>query len=68
LDRQIRGQQARDRRKERHLLEHGWRVLTVWECAVTGRSAKSLATIGKYVKAWLKSSAETGSFAGDRDA
>jgi DNA mismatch endonuclease (patch repair protein) len=56
---------ARDQRKERQLLEHGWRVLTVWECAVTGRSAKSLSTIGKSVKAWLKSSAGTGSFAGD---
>jgi DNA mismatch endonuclease (patch repair protein) len=55
---------ARDSRNERLLVENGWRVLIVWECALRGKGAKSTAAIGRGVKAWLKSSSRTGSIGG----
>lgn len=37
----IEGNKARDRRVERELLELGWDVITVWECALRTVAARS---------------------------
>jgi DNA mismatch endonuclease (patch repair protein) len=50
----------RDDRNRKLLLESGWRVFTVWECALRGRSAKSPAAVVVAVKSWLNSSKQTG--------
>ena len=55
---------SRDERKRDLLLKDGWRVLTVWECALKGKTAKTSTAIAKTVKAWLKSANSTGEVAG----
>jgi DNA mismatch endonuclease (patch repair protein) len=37
------------------LLRDGWRVLTVWECALRGRSDKQIVSLVARAAAWLKS-------------
>ena len=44
---------ARDRRVARLLAESGWRVATVWECAL--RDADAVAATSRRVAAWLPS-------------
>jgi DNA mismatch endonuclease (patch repair protein) len=51
---------SRDKRNNRKLRDAGWRVLTVWECSLRGRSAKEPAVIGAAVGRWLKSKKRTG--------
>ena len=51
---------ARDTRNLNLLLEAGWRVLTVWECALRGRSARPATAVAAAVKSWLKSSKRRG--------
>src|SRR5579872_1205754 len=46
----------RDKRKTRSLLKGGWRVLTVWECALKGKTSRTSFDIADTVKAWLISS------------
>lgn len=36
----IQGNRERDRRTHQELIERGWRVLTVWECATRGAGRK----------------------------
>ncbi|MCA0300833.1 MAG: DNA mismatch endonuclease Vsr [Proteobacteria bacterium] len=48
---------ARDRRVAKLLAESGWRVATVWECAL--RDADGVATTSGRVAAWLRSASET---------
>lgn len=38
----IRGNQRRDRAAAVSLRDRGWRVLTIWECALKGRQRRSL--------------------------
>ncbi|WP_235962907.1 very short patch repair endonuclease [Ruegeria haliotis] len=45
----------RDLEQRQTLIESGWRVATVWECALMGRSRLHVAEIGEYCAAWLKS-------------
>jgi DNA mismatch endonuclease (patch repair protein) len=52
----FRANRSRDERNLGALLERGWRVLTIWECALRGKTAKSSSVVGKTVKAWLESS------------
>ena len=47
--------QERDERKIRNLIEDGWRVLIVWECALVGKSRKPIDSVVDAVAAWLKS-------------
>jgi DNA mismatch endonuclease (patch repair protein) len=54
----------RDERDLRLLHESGWRVLTVWECALRGKTARTSSVIAKAVKAWLASSDDIGEIAG----
>jgi DNA mismatch endonuclease, patch repair protein len=46
---------TRDERKRNELLQAGWRVLTVWECALRGKSARSPAVVAAEVRSWLRS-------------
>ena len=55
---------SRDQRNLRLLRESGWRVLTVWECAVKGKTARTSFDIADMVKAWLVSSDDVGEIAG----
>lgn len=55
---------TRDERTVRLLLESGWRVLTVWECALRGKTAQPSSAIAQGVKAWLDSSEKLGEMAG----
>ncbi|KVU88404.1 very short patch repair endonuclease [Burkholderia ubonensis] len=44
---------ARDQEQCSLLIDSGWRVLTVWECAI---SARRLAVTAELVEAWLRAS------------
>jgi DNA mismatch endonuclease, patch repair protein len=46
---------VRDARNRAQLLQKGWRVLTVWECTLRGKTAKPLDGLAKQVDSWLKS-------------
>lgn len=46
----------RDERNVQLLLERNWRVMVVWECAITGKTAYSAAQLADRVSAWLQSS------------
>jgi DNA mismatch endonuclease, patch repair protein len=50
---------VRDTRKRAELLERGWRVLTVWECTLTGKLAQPAELLARRVKAWLESEKRT---------
>lgn len=45
----------RDRRDYRDLLDAGWRLCVVWECALKGRTSASAAEIVQAVAGWLES-------------
>lgn len=51
---------SRDERVQKMLLQAGWRVLIVWECALRGKSARPAAAVAEAVKAWLDSSETIG--------
>jgi DNA mismatch endonuclease, patch repair protein len=51
---------ARDIKKHTQLLDLGWRVLTVWECTLIGKTAKPLDIVTKKTLQWLKSSKRIG--------
>ena len=55
---------TRDQKNVTQLLEHGWRVMTVWECALRGKTSYPPVTIANWVKSWLESSQVTGNIAG----
>lgn len=46
---------ARDARNRTELLGQGWRVLTVWECRLRGKTAQPLDRLAKRVETWLES-------------
>jgi len=45
---------SRDERAIRALKERGWRVLTVWECALKGRFRQPEAVLIAEIEAWLR--------------
>lgn len=47
---------CRDERNVGMLLERGWRVLTVWECALKGKTAPPSEALVHEIKAWFESS------------
>lgn len=49
----IQGNRDRDCRDEARLLAEGWRVLTVWECALKGKKKRSPADFVEQVAAWI---------------
>ncbi|WP_093234046.1 very short patch repair endonuclease [Sinorhizobium sp. NFACC03] len=50
----------RDKRNVELLRSAGWRVCTVWECALLGKSANGVGQAATDVKAWLESTAPVG--------
>jgi len=50
----IDGNVARDERAMTALREAGWRVLTVWECALTGKRKRPVEGVASEVAAWLE--------------
>lgn len=52
----ITGNRARDAAVKEKLLEAGWRVLTVWECAIKGPGRLAVETIVDRCARWLVSS------------
>lgn len=51
----INGNRSRDGLQKEALLEQGWRVLTVWECALRGKKADTLQLTIDSISAWLTS-------------
>jgi DNA mismatch endonuclease, patch repair protein len=49
----IEGNRERDRRTEAQLLAAGWRVLTVWECAVKGSEKRKLDDVINEMERWI---------------
>jgi DNA mismatch endonuclease (patch repair protein) len=56
--------QARDAAAQAQLLADGWRVLTVWECAMRGRARWPINELLAEVHAWLEEGGAAGEFAG----
>lgn len=54
--------QERDHVVQKRLTETGWRVLTVWECALRDGTEAELGILADHVVQWLQS-AQTGSLA-----
>ncbi|KEI72390.1 very short patch repair endonuclease [Endozoicomonas elysicola] len=55
----ITGNQQRDKRNLRDLQADGWRVLTLWECALKGRYKLPLDVIADLIENWLLVGGET---------
>ena len=53
--RKISGNVERDGRRHRELAAAGWRVATIWECALKGRSRLPVSVIAGYCAEWLES-------------
>ena len=51
----IESNMARDRRQFRQLRDSGWRVATVWECALKGRRRQPVGTVADRCAEWLVS-------------
>jgi DNA mismatch endonuclease (patch repair protein) len=49
----IQTNRERDRRDEARLLALGWRILTVWECALKGKYKRSVSEIVDQVSVWI---------------
>lgn len=50
----IDGNHARDQRVRERLLEEGWRVLTVWECALKGAHRRPINDLIERISRWLR--------------
>lgn len=55
----------RDNRDSVLLLESGWRVLRIWECALKGRKRLSADEIGMKTISWLGSAQSSGDISGE---
>ena len=51
--RKIRDNRTRDESAIQRLLSAGWRVCTIWECTLRGRSRRSLQDIADITGSWL---------------
>lgn len=49
----------RDRKSELWLVEHGWRVLTVWECAIRTPKHFNLDELLDFIECWLIGDAQS---------
>ena len=49
----IEGNRARDARTSHLLDDAGWRIMTVWECALKGRGCKNESDVVQAVASWL---------------
>jgi DNA mismatch endonuclease (patch repair protein) len=48
------GNAERDERNRQALLKSGWRVATVWECALRGRGPATVQTVADQLGEWLR--------------
>ena len=60
----IEGNAARDKAAEAALLADGWRVLTIWECALKGRGRLPAETVLDRAAEWLVNGPARASIAG----
>lgn len=60
----IAGNRLRDAASETRLTEMGWRVMTVWECALRGPGRKSMEDVLVDCGEWLRSDALLGQIRG----
>ncbi len=60
----IRGNAKRDRKVEKCMLEEGWRVITVWECALRGAKRRPADAVADQIVRWLRSRRKSGIVAG----
>jgi DNA mismatch endonuclease (patch repair protein) len=60
----IQGNRARDYATSAKLRAAGWRVLTVWECALRGRTRLPLDEVAESVDLWLHTQKKGDSIAG----
>lgn len=58
--RKIRGNRVRDRRNTNALLAEGWRVMTVWECALRDQGAASRHRVIGRLCRWLRGQVREG--------
>ena len=58
----FRTNRERDRRNVTQLRGMGWRVLTVWECLLNGKSAMPSDAVAARVRAWLAGDSAQGEF------
>jgi DNA mismatch endonuclease (patch repair protein) len=63
----IEGNRDRDAATRSALLASGWRVLSVWECALKGRARLSLEEVLDEASNWLANGDTEGSIAGRTD-
>ncbi len=49
------------------LQNDGWRILTLWECALKGRTRKPLEKVIENVSSWLESSSKSREIKGKKD-
>lgn len=60
----ITGNIARDQRTEDELKTAGWRVLTVWECALRGAGSATVESTASRVAHWIRSGRLSGQISG----
>ena len=60
----FRANRSRDKKNVSDLKKRGWRVLTIWECALRGKMAQPSLAIAEAVQAWLDSSRSSGEIGG----
>ncbi|WP_405232526.1 very short patch repair endonuclease [Lentisalinibacter salinarum] len=61
----IEGNRRRDNTQKARLQEMGWRVLTIWECALKGSGAMGLESVLEAISIWLTSSNTEGEIIGE---
>ena len=49
---------VRDKKKNAQLRERGWRILTIWECALRGRTRQSPDMLLQSAASWIRSQRE----------
>jgi len=63
-DEKFQANQHRDARNVERLVARGWRVLTVWECAIKGKTAKPSDMLAQKIDVWLKGKRTIGTIDG----
>lgn len=66
-EQKIKGNKARDRSVFSLLRANGWRVLTVWECALKGKTRLEMPDLLERIASWLVSGSDVKEIEGRRD-
>jgi DNA mismatch endonuclease, patch repair protein len=59
---------SRDAINLKKIRQMGWRVLTIWECALKGKERLDLAVIGERIECWLRSDSPAAEIRGTRSS